>query len=616
MKHRFIYSIIFLLSGVFAKAQPHSHEPSDSLHKKRDTIPVTYCYAQNHTAHLLDTLPLDVHLFNRTEKQDIPYAFLGNVGSPHTPLVYAPVMRTGFDLGLHQYDLYLDGHEKIRFYSAQHAASDAFYSQAGTQLQSTLYTRLARSFGPHWSATFRYDMMNQKGMYAWQAVRHTHLSLALRYRSTNDKYQFFFSGIDNTAKAQHNSGIQNAAYLDPAIGGTQRDAVPVNSTSAVDTQHVQSVQIAQFLKITKGFEASHTAEYHYERYTFLDSYSDSANYHYQNFIPTQRYNSTFTTVKSLQNTFLLQSPTDSVKRLSWAAGVRHGVFWVYQEPNNMVYQNLFAIGKLKVQPFNALTINAEAQFGLFDRNAGDLNVHGEADLNLNKIGRINAHVLLQRYSPTLFQERMMVNYRPVWQNTFQASNEFSFGANYTLPLKWLQLKGGIENHTISQFIYYDERSRPKQAPDALNIAQIKADVNLNFSKFHLDNQLILQNISNQNYLRLPAYYTMHRLYWQGGVFKNKLKLNTGFDVRLMDSYYAQAYNPLFGQFYIQNKEKLSFYPAIDFHTNFIIDKFDGFIKLENIYNAVSPTREVYYAAPGQPMRDFHFRFGILWRFLE
>lgn len=616
MKYIFTSFFIFGFSLAFAQVAPHTH--SDSTHKGLDTIPTTFCYVHDHLPRPLEALPAAVYRFNRTENQPVPYAFLGNIGSPHTPLVYAPTMRTGFDLGLHQYDLYLDGHEKLQFYSAQHAVSDAFYSQAGTQLQSTLYTKLARSFGPHWSATFRYDALNQKGVYAWQAVRHSHLSLALRYRSTNDRYQLFLSGIDNTAKAQHNNGIQNKSLLNPAIGGTQRDAVPVKSYAAVDTQHVQSMQAAQFFKVTKGFAVSHTAEYHYERHVFLDANSDSANYNFKDpyAFNTKKYNATFTQVKSLQNTFLLQSPTDSVKRLSWAAGIRHGVFWVYQEPNNSTYQNLFALGKLNLQPFNALTLQVEGQLGLLDRNQGDFNLQGNGNLNFGKIGNLSGRVVLQRYAPTLFQERMMVNYRPVWQNDFQPTNEFSFNAYYSLPLSFLQLKGGIENHTLTNFVYFNEQTRPTQAADALNIAQIKADVNLKAQGFHLDNQFIFQTINNQNYLRLPAYYTLHRLYWQGGLFKDKLKLTTGFDVRFMDSYYAQAYNPLFGQFYLQNTEKLAFYPAIDFHTNFIIDKFDGFIKLENIYNAASPTSEVYYAAPGQPMRDFHFRFGILWRFLE
>ncbi len=618
MKNTYIYIQIIFFGIIFSNFANAQHAHSDSTHTKTDSIqPITFCYVNDHTPHNLDTLALDVYQFNRTEKRAVPYAFLGNIGSPYTPLVYAPTMRAGFDFGLHQYDLYLDGHDKLQFFHAPAGFSDAFYSQAGTQLQSTLFTRVARSFGSQWDATFRYDNMSQKGVYAWQAVRHIHTSLALRFHSKDNRYQFFLSGVDNTAKAQHNGGIKSKDALDVRFGGLQREAIPVNSYSAIDTQHVQSIQAAQFFKITKGFELSHTAEYHYERHVFYDAFSDSLNYKFSDIYATdKKRNAIFTSIKSLQNTFLLQSPTDSVKRLSWAAGARYGFFNVYQEPNTMVYQNLFAIGKLQIQPFNALKIKAEGQFGLAGRNAGDFNVNGNANLNLGKIGKIEGNVLLQRYTPTLLQERMMVNYRPVWQNDFQATNEFSFAAHYTLPLSFLQLKGGFENHTLTNFVYFDENARPAQTNDALNIAQIKADVNFRIKGFHLDNQLILQNINNQNVLHLPAYYTMHRLYWQGLLVKKRLNLNTGFDVRLMDSYYAQAYNPLWGQFYLQNTEKLSFYPAIDYHANFIIDKFDGFIKLENIYNAFLPQRDVYYAAPNQPMRDFHFRFGILWRFME
>ena len=86
------------------------------------------------------------------------------------------------------------------------------------------------------------------------------------------------------------------------------------------------------------------------------------------------------------------------------------------------------------------------------------------------------------------------------------------------------------------------------------------------------------------------------------------------DVRLIDTYYAPEYNPLVGQFYQQNKQKLSFYPLIDLFLGFRIDSFNGFVRFENMYNAV--TQKVYYVTPTQPMRDFNFRFGIQWRFTD
>jgi stage V sporulation protein SpoVS len=536
--------------------------------------------------------------------------------------MYASRVHSGLDLGFHQYDLYQPTLDEIRFYDAPRSFSEAFYTQAGTQEQGTLRTKLARSLGKHWSASFRYDIFNQKGVYQYLRPRHTHVSLAVRYRSQNDKYQIFLSGIDNSAIAQQSGGyILTGGNI--IASGTQTAAIPAFNTAAVDTQKRQAIQVAQFLKITKGFQVAHTVRYAYERYVFSDKkpfvyrktspfVSDSTFYRFA-FDSIKGVN-LFLQNKCLTNTFQLQSPTDTLKKLQWSAGLRHAAWWTYQEPFDTTYQNLFAIGGLQIQPFERLKIAADGAFGLAFRNAADYHVKANATLDFGKIGQLQGFLLSQRYAPTLLQTLMQVDYRTAWRNNFLPTYENTLGANYSIAFPFLNLKGGIENHTILNYVYNNTAQRPAQATNALNIAQIKIDANAAFKHFHLDNKIILQTMNTTEYLAMPSFWSRHSLYWQGKLFKSKLNLRGGIDASLTDAYYAQGYNPLSGEFYVQNKQKLTFYPQVDAHVNFIISKFNGFVLYENLYNSF--TNSTYQSVPNYPMRGGNFRFGILWRFLD
>jgi hypothetical protein len=631
-----IFSVLFLNSLAYCAIAQHSHE-HDSTTLARDTARVVFCYAHDHSPQPLAELPLTAYRFNPTDEWDgfanAPTTFLGNIGAPTMPLIYMPQLHSGADVGLHQYDRYLAEHRALRYYTTPVAYSEAFYTQAGTQEQGTLFTKLARSFGAQWSAAFRYDNYNQQGIYTWNRPKHTHVSLALRYRSKDEKYQIFVSGIDNTGKFQHNGGLVSTADLASA-SGAQRIALAVKTIAAVDTQHRQSIEITQFWKVTKGFEVSHRAYYRYERDVFKDNApynshttADSlfyAGYHPQ--LAAQINVSSFLQVKQLTNELILQSPTDTLRRLRWAAGLRHSALWVYREPTDTSYQNLFVTGSVQIVPLRALTVSAEGAYSIAWRNAADYHLKAEAVLQLGAAGSFEARLLAQRYAPTLQQERFNATYRNydatnnryfasyrTWRNAFLPTYENTITANYTLPLSFLKLQVGVQNTTIANLIYYNNAQLAAQAATPLNIAQANLTANLKVGHWHLDNALYYQTLNSQSYIHLPTYTTRHSIYWSGQLFKQKLLTRIGADAQLTDSYFAQSYNPLIGQFYWQNNTKLTFYPLINAHIDFVIDKFDGFVMYENIYNAIN-FNAVNFAAPDVPMRDAAFRFGLLWRF--
>jgi hypothetical protein len=80
------------------------------------------------------------------------------------------------------------------------------------------------------------------------------------------------------------------------------------------------------------------------------------------------------------------------------------------------------------------------------------------------------------------------------------------------------------------------------------------------------------------------------------------------------AYYANAYMPATGQFYIQTEKKYGDYPFIDFFINAQIKTVRIFIKVDHLNSGLMGN--YYMLTPHYPMSDRAFKFGISWRFFD
>ena len=91
-------------------------------------------------------------------------------------------------------------------------------------------------------------------------------------------------------------------------------------------------------------------------------------------------------------------------------------------------------------------------------------------------------------------------------------------------------------------------------------------------------------------------------------------LQTGFTFQTFTKYYANDYNPLIGEFYIQEKKKIGDFPLVDFFINARVRQARIFLKAEHLNSSF--TGRNYYSAPNYPYKDFIVRFGLVWTFFQ
>ena len=86
-------------------------------------------------------------------------------------------------------------------------------------------------------------------------------------------------------------------------------------------------------------------------------------------------------------------------------------------------------------------------------------------------------------------------------------------------------------------------------------------------------------------------------------------VNLGVTFKYFSSYNANAYNPLLGEFVLQNDTEIGF-PTFDVFINARVRRTRIFFKVDNVTSPFS--KKNYFSAPNYPYRDLTIRFGLVW----
>ncbi len=205
-----------------------------------------------------------------------------------------------------------------------------------------------------------------------------------------------------------------------------------------------------------------------------------------------------------------------------------------------------------------------------------------------------------------------------WSNDFK--NEKINAISVHADTQWATVS--LELRTMNDHLYFSDKTVdvaqiivPEQFSGTVNYLSLKVAREFRFRNFALDNTILYQK-SDQNggVLNVPEIVTRNTLYYSNHFFKRALYLQTGITLNYFTAYNADEYNPLIGEFFIQNQQKVGNFPMLDFFINARVRQTRIFLKAEHFNSPF--TGNNYYAAPGYPYRDFMIRFGLEWNFFQ
>jgi hypothetical protein len=216
-----------------------------------------------------------------------------------------------------------------------------------------------------------------------------------------------------------------------------------------------------------------------------------------------------------------------------------------------------------------------------------------------------------------------------WQNTATFKNERvnSLEANFDSRL-WGNISAKVTNLDNYTYFAIDANPigvleegvdnaivKPFQEDSSIQYLKLKYNKEFKVGGFALNNTIMYQNVNQSNdVFNVPQLVTRNTLYFSANIFKKAMYLQTGVTFKYFSEYNMNAYNPLLGEFYIQNTEKLGGYPLLDFFINAKVQQTRIFLKAEHFNSSFSESN--YYSAPNYPYRDFVIRFGGVWNFVS
>ncbi len=205
-----------------------------------------------------------------------------------------------------------------------------------------------------------------------------------------------------------------------------------------------------------------------------------------------------------------------------------------------------------------------------------------------------------------------------WSNDFKNEkiNAISVHADTQWATASLQLR------TTTDHLYFTDNTidlvqivSPQQFDGTVNYVSLKVAREFRFRNFALDNTILYQK-SDQNggVLNVPEIVTRNTLYYSNHFFKKALYLQTGITLNYFTEYNADEYNPVIGEFFVQNQQKIGNFPMLDFFINARVRQTRIYLKAEHFNSPF--TGNSYFTAPGYPYRDFMIRFGLEWNFFQ
>ena len=630
---------------------------TDSLQhrdKNEDSVTISYRYLDSTRTYKLDS---SIDDFTRRFPVPASHIFLGNVGNASRSLLFSPKFNTGFDPGLHAYDIYEWKIEKVRFFNTTRPYSEINY-QLGSRVEQIIELTHTQNLKPNWNAAFQYRLINSPGYFKSQKTNHNNYLLSSRFQSVNKRYNNYFVALVNKIQSGENGGIvdtfnylNSSVYKDrfnipTKLGGDD----PFSSnffTTKINTGNKYSeftLLLRQQYDLGKKDSLvmdSIVVPLFYPRLRFEHTFQLEQNkYIFQDFLGDSVYYKTYYDTS-------LRKPIDTlIVRDKWK--IISNDFSIYQFPDAKNLQQFIKLG-VQLQSisgqFNSgqksfVNTIGHAEYRNKTRNLlWDIEANGKLFFTgLNK-GDYQAHISLQRLlgkkigyiqlgfentsrTPSFIFDSRSSFYFLKTVKDFKKENNTHLFASYFLPSFKFRLTGHY--YLSTNYTYIEDYYKLQQENALFNVLQIAAEKTIKLGKrWHWHAEVYFQQVIGNGPVNVPVIYTRNRIAYEGNLGFKNLNIAMGAELRYRSSYKADGYSPVQGQFYYQDSITIKNpLPDIAAYMHFRIRSFKAFVRAENLNTARKLENGGFgftnnnLIAPGYALPGLQFRLGVYWSFVN
>ncbi|TXI63818.1 MAG: hypothetical protein E6Q46_07595 [Flavobacterium sp.] len=514
----------------------------------------------------------------------------------------------------------------IKYYNVPTPLTDLYFKTVMEQGQA-LDAFLTVNTKPNLNFSIAYKGLRSLGKYVNNLTSSGNFRFTSSYYTIDKRYflNAHFTGQD--ISNQENGGIVNLQEFETSEDPfNERERIKVYFTDATSLLKGNRFFIDHSFKLNKENPNSLVFTHQFnQEYKFFEFTQPTVN---------ERFGDTYTNKISnktrynhLYNKFGVAYKTKSYGDLEFFIDDNNYNYYynsvVYDINGNITVPNSVSdrinmIGGNYTYLINKINVRLHTSQSITDQSIS--NIEASANYKLNddynfqfKYQKLNS---LPNLNFTLYQSGY-IDYN--WFNNFKNEklNQFEFSA----LTKWLNVSATYK--VLNDYLFFDNQTnditeltvKPIQYDKTINYLSVKANKEIKFWKLALDNTILYQSVEqSDDIVNVPQIVTRNTLYFTDYVFKKAMLLQTGVTFQYFSKYYANDYNPLIGEFYVQNETKIGGFPMFDFFINARVRQARIFLKAEHFNSAW--TGYDFYSAPNYPYRDFIVRFGLVWNFFR
>lgn len=592
-----------------------------------------------------DTLLHNYQHSTLPDGQSVAMGFLAPLGSPSYSKIFFDRNEPDQFVFNEPYANYLKTVENQHFINTRVPYSRLDYQRSGNKQmrEERFEARLTSNFGESLNVGMDVDLVNSKGFYNSQSVKHNNFILFGNYIS--DRFEgHAFMNIGKISNFE-NGGITDETFITnpEAIqqSFTTRD-IPVKFNNTWNTvknnrfflsgrynlgyveapkDTLTRVQ-GDFVPVASvGFSSQYTQQY--RRFLSHDTAFVNVNgvqmQRIDQFYTNRYYNHAVddsTHYRSFKNTLSLSM------REGFKDWVKFGLTAFleydlrdYTMPDTVAFarkshkESAVTIGGvLSKQQGDNLLFNVRADLGVLGVNLGEFRAIGSAETGFDIAGKrtsLSAEAYIKNLRPKYLQNNYHSKYFS-WNNDFGDIRRVYLGGKLVIPFTNTIISAGVEN--LQNYVYFNEDKNIAQESDNIQVLSARIDQNIRLGIFHWDNQVVYQKSSNQTVVPLPELSLYSNMYLKTKIV-NELTVQFGVDAHYHTKYYAQGYEPALLQFYNQREKEIGNYPISTVYLNMHLKQTRFFLMFYNVASKVIKPQE-YFSIPGYPVNPFGLKLGL------
>lgn len=562
------------------------------------------------------------------------YQTLGINGQAHKPMNFGFEKEAGFSLITNPYPLYFKTQNDLRYYKLKTSYTQLAFSY-GIATENTFYATHAQNIRDWAEIVVNLRGYGNSGYFTHQQTNNVIADVLCHFEIPSEIYGFRLSYIINHLKMEENGGLASTEdFLTHSIKKLQGYNMQLYDAKSHVLSHdlmfQQYVNIKSKKKKSDNGEMNHwgtfthTFQFKQQSYRFYDSPVDSAYYSHIYSLPTDTIHDTmsfYTIANTLQfSTFQpFKEPKNERYFFHFTGGITHE-YTRYQSafysgnafiPFAQVHARLFTYLDLHAKIYYTLGNNPKQQerstySGCYQKNDMCFSAAVSARLDKGSQHSVGANFDFYRLSPD-FIFTALSNGIQYWNNAWPKQTIISLTPYY----QYKDYRVEFSYFMLHNYVYMNEEFTPTLLDSYANILQLHLYAPFRYKGFGVTFNGYLQYSTHQA-IAVPVFAGKLDFFYRMNIFKNKAKLQVGFNAAYNTSYYADAYYPLLHQFYHQHEIKTGNYCYLDLYIAIQVQRINIFLKGSHLLSGLMGYK--YFTTPDYPMQDRRCSIGISWRF--